>query len=168
MLGNSNSKFYKYNLSTPGDLNTGAFDSDASISFTGRAIVITQDETTIYMLGTESVIYKYTMSTAGDLSSISLDGSIDLSSFLIFPVGIAMGNNDDSIYIADNTGDTISELQFGTQGDVTSLSQVGGDLTIAGNGFGAGFAGNISGSSLYVVKDSSTDRIEKYIRGAAE
>ena len=168
MLGNSNSKFYKYNLSTPGDLNTGAFDSDASISFTGRAIVITQDETTIYMLGTESVIYKYTMSTAGDLSSISLDGSIDLSSFLIFPVGIAMGNNDDSIYIADNTGDTISELQFGTQGDVTSLSQVGGDLTIAGNGFGAGFAGNISGSSLYVVKDSSTDRIEKYIRGVAE
>ena len=168
MLGNSNSKFYKYNLSTPGDLNTGAFDSDASISFTGRAIVITQDETTIYMLGTESVIYKYTMSTAGDLSSISLDGSIDLSSFLIFPVGIAMGNNDDSIYIADNTGDTISELQFGTQGDVTSLSQVGGDLTIVGNGFGAGFAGNISGSSLYIVKDSTTDRIEKYIRGAAE
>ena len=166
MLGNSNSKFYKYNLSTPGDLNTGAFDSDASISFTGRAIVITQDETTIYMLGTESVIYKYTMSTAGDLSSISLDGSIDLSSFLIFPVGIAMGNNDDSIYIADNTGDTISELKFGTPGDVTSLSQVGGDLTIVGNGFGAGFAGNISGSSLYIVKDSTTDRIEKHIRVA--
>ena len=168
MLGNSNSKFYKYNLSTPGDLNTETFDSDASISFTGRAIVITQDETTIYMLGTESVIYKYTMSTAGDLSSISLDGSTDLSSFLSFPGGIAMGNNDESIYIADSAGNAISELKFGTPGDVTSLSQVGGDLTIAGNGFGAGFAGNISGSSLYVVMDSTTNRIEKYIRGAAE
>ena len=166
MLGNSNSKFYKYNLSTPGDLDTAVFDSDASTSFTGRAIVITQDETAIYMLGKNSIIYKYTMSTAGDLSSISFDGSIDLSSFLTFPAGIAMGNNDKSIYIADTNGYTISELKFGTQGDVTSLSQVGGDLTIVGNGFGAGFAGNISGSSLYIVKDSTTDRIEKHIRVA--
>lgn len=159
---------YRYDLSTPWDITTAAYNQSVSINTQEPAVKgvhFKPDGTKMYIIGTSSDdIHEYTLSTAWDLSTVSYPGnSLYVGAQDIVPYGLyfktdgtkvfALGANTTEVYEYDlSTAWTISTAIYNSNSF---------DVTITGANPGYGLAFNSDGTEMYVT-DAVTDAIYKY------
>jgi hypothetical protein len=118
-VGTQNDIVYQYDMSSAYDLST-ASDASKSFSVTNQeaspqGLFFKPDGTKFYIVGTTNdTVYQYSLSTAFDMSTASYDSiSFDVSSQAVVPLAVIFNGDGSSMYIVDNTTDSIYQYTTG-------------------------------------------------------
>jgi len=135
---NTTANIYEYNLSTAFDISTASFSQSFDVSNQEGipdGLEFNKQGTKMYITGVENAnIYEYNLSTAFDISTASFSQSFDVSNQDTNPEDVALNNNEDKIYIAGETTQSVYEYNFldrqesktGTGNIVIGFSNVNG------------------------------------------
>ncbi|MEE9345658.1 MAG: hypothetical protein V3U88_08630 [Methylococcales bacterium] len=169
MVGSANDSIYEYNLSISFDLSSlllsGATESVASEDTVPNGIVLNNDGTKIYMVGSQNdSIYEYNLSTPFDLSTKSVvQVTESVASEDTVPTGIVFNDTGSKIYMVGSENDSIYEYNLSTAFDLSSLLVPGvteSSVSSEDNNPN-GIAFNNDGSKVYMV-GSTNDSIHEY------
>ena len=131
LTDDQNNRVYAYSMSTAWDLLTASYDSVnfnvSSQSANTNGVVFNSDGSKFFIVGsvsTAATVYQYNMSTNWLVSSASYSNkSLNVSSQTgTGASGIQINSDDDSLFLASSTTDTIYEYQMSTANDLATAS----------------------------------------------
>jgi hypothetical protein len=131
LTDDQNNRVYAYSMSTAWDLLTASYDSVnfnvSSQSTNTNGVVFNSDGSKFFIVGsvsTAATVYQYNMSTNWLVSSASYSNkSLNVSSQTgTGASGIQINSDDDSLFLASSTTDTIYEYQMSTANDLATAS----------------------------------------------
>ena len=165
-------KISKYEMTTPGDLNTlvlkqesdwKQFNEDSTI----KRIFIKEDGTKMYTFGqVGDVLYEYNF--AGDpfdlygieyVQSVALLNSVGAS--ITVPADLWLSNDGSNVYLLNSSDDTLYQYSLSTPWDLSTLTSYGNLVVGTEDSTPFGFAFSSDGFTLYYV-GGTKDRLIKY------
>jgi len=162
VAGLTGSNIYQYSLSTAYDLSTASYDSVSlnvnSTEGSPKGLAFNTDGTKMYMVGyANDSAYQYSLSTGFDLSTASYDSvSIDLSSQVDNPFGLAFNTDGTKMYVLGFTNDTIYQYGLSTGFDLSTASYDSVSFSVSSqDGTPRGMALSSDGTKLYIAGDAN-------------
>ena len=170
VLGGTNKRLYKYNLTTKYDINTREYDSYLDLytlygAKEPKGFWFNDTGTQVWIVDYQSfIVSKVTMSTAWDFTTASFNGntpsaSTNISAYITFPTGIFWKPDGTSYWITGSSTNAIKEFSVSTSWDISTSSyvrQFDTDTLIVAGGTGpyiptiSGLSFNSTGTRMYV------------------
>ena len=166
-MENFGSVHTKLSLSPAWDLNSAPGAPSTNLSSTAgsntRGWTTNYDGTKLWGINSDSnIVYQFSMSPGFTGTPTSDTASIDLSANLGQGYGMGISPDGKYLLIGDNTGDTVKEFEFGTIGDVTTLTYTGNFVSLSGlDAAPYGCAYSEDGTAILVV-GIQTDRVFQF------
>lgn len=171
LTGNSgaDSHIRVYDLGTPWDLTTGAFNSGQS-NFNVEAqeqnptnIFFKPDGTRMFMFGiTSRRIYQYNLGTPWDMTTISYSGNnFSVAGQMTLPLGMYPKPDGTGLFACGLDAIGVCEYTFGTPWDVTTLSFTGNTFPVAQETILQGVSFTDGGQRMFIV-GSGNDTMYQY------
>lgn len=124
MLGDTNDRVYRYNLTTPWDISATTFINFYSVAAeeaTPNGLYFDPTGTKMYVVGTTGDdVNQYALGTPWDLTTVSFVQSSSVSPFETAPTAISFNGDGSRMYIVGSTGDDISEFRLTVPWDVST------------------------------------------------
>ena len=124
MLGDTNDRVYRYDLTTPWDISAITFINSYSVAAeeaTPNGLYFDPTGTKMYVVGTTGDdVNQYALGTPWDLTTVSFVQSSSVSPFETSPTAISFNQDGSRMYIVGSTGDAISEFRLTVPWDVST------------------------------------------------
>jgi len=126
VVGATNDRVYRYNLSSAWDISSATFlnfFSVASEETEPNGLYFDPTGTNMYVVGTTGDdVNQYTLGTAWDLTTASFLQTFSVASQETVPVAISFNNSGTRMYILGQTGDDITEYRLSTPWDISTAT----------------------------------------------
>jgi sugar lactone lactonase YvrE len=164
VMGSTNRRVIRYNLSTPFNLSTATFDSwsnqIANSGETLSSVRFKPDGTRFYVLNsTDDTVEVFDLTTPWNVTTNQFLGTFSIATQETTPTGIAFNNDGTKMFIIGSLNDTVYQYNmtsaWGTNATYANKSVLFNENTPNGLTF------NADGSRLFVV-GSTTDSIKYF------
>jgi len=162
VIGDNFDSVFQYSLTTAFDLSTASF-TGTSFDVSGQdfgptGVAFNADGTSMFVIGNSSnSVYQYSLTTGFDIGTASFTGSsFDVLGQTTVPRGIAFSPDGTSMFIIENSSDSVFQYSLTTGFDLSTASFTGSSFDVSGQASKpTGVAFNPDGTSMFVIGNSS-------------
>lgn len=124
IVGGTNDRVYRYDLSSAWDISSATFVNFFSVTSEEtepNGLYFDPTGTNMYVVGTTGDdVNQYTLGTAWDLTTVSFLQTFSVASQETVPVAISFNNSGTRMYILGQSGDDITEYRLSTPWDIST------------------------------------------------
>jgi DNA-binding beta-propeller fold protein YncE len=169
IVDNTDNRAYQYNLSTPFDISTAAFDTsfgvlnnaarpnDISFSDTGDRMFIVADDA--------SKISQFNLSTPFDISTAGFDSDFSVSGQESTPQGVTFSPSGDKMFLVGSGSNSAFQYVLTSPFEISTASFTGVSFDVATQNVDpSGIAFSEAGDRLFIIGTDS-DSVSEYLLG---
>jgi len=167
----SNTTVYQYSLSTAWDVSTATYDNKSlSVVASPTAILIGDNDTKLFSLGSGNSVSQYNLSVASDISTATFITTKASGGSATSVEGFSIVNGGTQMYVASRSPFIgVHQYTLGTAWDISTVTPTGTSLNVSAtvSNFLFGMQISFDGTRLWVIDGNGAGKIYQYDLGTA-